>query len=197
MTEIEALQRFTTLYDTHQRQVYGYAVSRAGRQVADEIVSDTFLVAWRRFGELPEVALPWLLGVARNLIREQARQSARQESIEAELRAWQSQAPAGPDPADVVTDRDAVLSALAGMSDDDRELLTLVAWHGLTAREAAHVIGCSSATYFVRLHRARRRLEQAVEQRSQHPVARTPLPPRTAPTPRIAPAPIARKDILR
>ena len=88
MTDTAAMQRFTALYDTHHRQVFCYAVSRAGRQAADEIVSDTFLVAWRRFAELPEPALPWLLGVARNLIREQFRQSARQESLAAELRAW-------------------------------------------------------------------------------------------------------------
>jgi len=193
VTEIEEMQRFTTLYDTHQRQVYGYAVSRAGRQAADEIVSDTFLVAWRRFGELPEPALPWLLGVARNLIREQARQTARQESIEAELRSWTAQEPTGADPAEVVTDRQVVLSALAAMSADDRELLTLVAWHGLTAREAARVVGCSSATYFVRLHRARRRLEAAVEERSQNPV----VPP-ASPSPASRPLPrLPRKDIVR
>lgn len=193
MTEVEEMQRFTALYDAHQSQVYGYAVSRAGRQVADEIVSDTFLVAWRRFGELPEPALPWLLGVARNLIREQARQSARQESIEAELRTWTSQEPAGVDPAEVVTDRDSVLSALAGLSADDRELLTLVAWHGLTPREAARVVGCSSATYFVRLHRARRRLEQAVEERSHTPIV--PAAPQTV-TPPAATTSL-RKDIVR
>ena len=161
MTEIDDMQRFTALYDTHQRQVYGYSVSRAGRQAADEIVSDTFLVAWRRFGELPEPALPWLLGVARNLIRDQARQSARRESLEAELRAWTMSEPSGADPAEVVTERDTVLGALTRLTPDDRELLTLVAWHGLTPRDAAKVIGCSSATYFVRLHRARRRLELA------------------------------------
>jgi len=183
VTEIEAMQRFTALYDTHQRQVFGYAVSRAGRQAADEIVSDTFLVAWRRFAELPEPALPWLLGVARNLIREQFRQSARQESLAAELRSWSTQEPDGADPADVVGDRDAVLRALAGLGADDRELLTLVAWHGLSSREAAGVIGCSPATYFVRLHRARRRLEQALESldRTPAPSPRPPLqPPLTA-----------------
>jgi RNA polymerase sigma-70 factor (ECF subfamily) len=55
-----------------------------------------------------------------------------------------------------------VLAALARLGDADRELLTLVAWHGLSPREAARVVGCSAATYFVRLHRARRRLEQAM-----------------------------------
>jgi RNA polymerase sigma-70 factor (ECF subfamily) len=37
-----------------------------------------------------------------------------------------------------------------------------VAWHGLSPREAARVVGCSTATFSVRLHRARKRLQQAL-----------------------------------
>nr|WP_307871954.1 sigma-70 region 4 domain-containing protein [Micromonospora sp. U21] len=49
-----------------------------------------------------------------------------------------------------------MLAALARLTEDDRELLTLMAWQNLSSREAAWVIGCSTATFFVRLHRARR-----------------------------------------
>jgi RNA polymerase sigma-70 factor (ECF subfamily) len=55
-----------------------------------------------------------------------------------------------------------VLRALSELPDDDIELLTLVAWHGLTTGEAAQVLGCTKATFFVRLHRARRRLERVL-----------------------------------
>ncbi|MFC7585667.1 RNA polymerase sigma factor [Nonomuraea antimicrobica] len=41
-------------------------------------------------------------------------------------------------------------------------MLILVAWHGLSPKEVAHVIGCSSAAFRVRLHRARKRLKQAM-----------------------------------
>jgi len=64
--------------------------------------------------------------------------------------------------ADGVTERAAVLAALARLSDDDRELLSLMAWHSLSTREAARIVGCSTATFFVKLHRARKRLEQAL-----------------------------------
>ena len=64
--------------------------------------------------------------------------------------------------AEGVAERAAVLAALTWLSEDDRELLTLVAWHGLSTREAARVVGCSPATFFVRLHRARRRLQEAL-----------------------------------
>jgi RNA polymerase sigma-70 factor (ECF subfamily) len=139
-------------------------MSQAGRQVADEVVSDTFLVAWRRFDDLPDPVLPWLFGVARNVLREQARASRNRQSLADELQSWTT-AEEGltADPADVVAERLAVLTALAGLHDDDRELLTLVAWHGLSPAQAAAVIGCSTATYSVRLHRARKRLERALK----------------------------------
>jgi len=163
--DIDAERRFTALYEAHQSQVYAYAVSRTGRQVADEVVSETFMVAWRRFAELPSSPLPWLLGVARNVIHEQARSARSQESLAAELRAWATpQDHASADPSEVVIERDALRSALSRLGEDDRELLTLVAWHGLTTAQAAEVIGCSSATFFVRLHRARQRLESALHE---------------------------------
>ena len=157
----DAEQIFTAVYEAHHRQVYAYAVARVGRDLADEVVADTFLVAWRRYGSLPRgEPLPWLLAVARNVVRERSRAEVRQQAVAAELRAWIGDAVA--DVADGVTERAAVLAALAKLSEDDRELLTLVAWHGLKPAAAATVVGCSTATYFVRLHRARRRLEDAL-----------------------------------
>lgn len=159
-TEPDARVRFTAIYDAHHAQVYAYAVSRAGRQLADDIVGDTFLVAWRKLPAVPAEPLPWLLGVARNAVRERYREEVRQAGLAAELRAWVEEAES--DVAEDVAERAAVLSALTRLSEDDRELLTLVAWHGLSTREAARVVGCSPATFFVRLHRARRRLQEAL-----------------------------------
>ncbi len=159
----EPQQRFSALYNAHYSQLYGYAMSRTDHQHAGEVVNDTFMVAWRRFDEIPDPPLPWLLAVARNVARDHARRSARQASAEAALRTSTSAAETvATDPADAVADRIGVMAALATLSHDDRELLTLVAWHGLSPAEAATVIGCSPATYSVRLHRARRRLERAM-----------------------------------
>jgi RNA polymerase sigma-70 factor (ECF subfamily) len=162
-------QRFTAMYRAHHAQVYAYAVSRAGRQLADDVVGEAFLVAWRRLDAVPPVPLPWLLGVARNVIRERYRDEERQASLAIELRAWTDDAAA--DVADGVAERVAMLAALATLRDDDRELLTLIAWHGLAPRQAALVVGCSVATYFVRLHRARKRLLEALA--SHVPIAPT------------------------
>jgi RNA polymerase sigma-70 factor (ECF subfamily) len=167
----EQIEQFTTVYREHYRQVYAYAVARAGRQLADEVVADTFLVAWRRFAVLPQATpLPWLLGVARNIVRERFRAEVRRREIAAELQAWAGEDELlAADVADGVAERAAVLTALAALSEEDRELLTLVAWQGLPPRQAAQVVGCSTATYFVRLHRARRRLQNALDATTGEP----------------------------
>ncbi|AWS43705.1 RNA polymerase sigma factor [Streptosporangium sp. 'caverna'] len=163
MIEPGPRDRFTVLYSSCYSSVYAYAVSRAGRQLAEEVASETFCVAWRRIDDVPDEALPWLLGVARNVLRESYRAEARRQSLENELSTWGSVTElTARDVAESVTERTAVLRGLAALSDGDREVLTLVAWHGLRAVDAAKVVGCSTATFFVRLHRARRRLERAM-----------------------------------
>jgi len=164
------MTRFTEVYDAHYPRVYAYAVSRAGGQLAEEVASETFCVAWRRIRDLPDEPLPWLLGIARNILRESYRAQARRDSLAAELRTWTASATT--DVGDDVADRAEMLAALAELSEDDRETLTLIAWHGLSPGEAAKVVGCSKATFFVRLHRARRRLAHAL---STQPPA--PAPP--------------------
>ncbi|MFC6086561.1 RNA polymerase sigma factor [Sphaerisporangium aureirubrum] len=157
MADDEA-RRFTSMYDECRQRVWAYVVSRAGRQIADEVVSETFAIAWRRLDDVPEPALPWLLGTARNVLRDTIRSEARREALRAELRSWTEG-----DVAEQVTERLGVLAALAELPEEDREILILVAWQGLSPRDAAHVVGCSPATFRVRLHRARRRLAQRME----------------------------------
>lgn len=162
MTDPDSIARFTSLYDTYHPRVYAYAVSKAGGQLAEEVASETFCVAWRRFADVPDPPLPWLLGVARNVLLESYRARVREDSLNAELRTW-AKTSSG-DVGEDVVEREAVLRTLVGLSEEDRELLTLTAWHGLSAGEAAKVVGCSKATFFVRLHRARKRLARALSE---------------------------------
>jgi len=187
LTDHAAIERFQALYAEHHARVYAYAVSRVGRQLADEVVSEVFLVVWRRLADVPAPALPWLLTVARNTACNQFRGSARQRSIGAELRAWVSEAELSePDVAEAVAERICVLTALATLPEADRELLTLVAWHGLKPNEAAQVVGCSTAAYFVRLHRARRRLERAMADPPERAATEPPERAATEPPERAA-----------
>ncbi|MBO2449184.1 sigma-70 family RNA polymerase sigma factor [Actinomadura barringtoniae] len=164
------MARFTEVYDAHYPRVYAYAVSRAGGQLAEEVASETFCVAWLRIRDLPDEPLPWLLGIARNIVRESYRAQVRRESLAAELRTWTTTATG--DVGDDVADRAEMLGALAQLSDNDREVLTLIAWQGLSPGEAAKVLGCSKATFFVRLHRARRRLAHALSTQPPAPPSR-------------------------
>ena len=186
----DAVERFTCLYERTRPRVYAFAVSHAGRQLAEEIVSEVYLIAWRKLADIPQPELPWLLSVARNVTANQFGATVRQRSITAELQSWTDTGrPAAADIADQVTERHAVLAALGALSAPDRDLLTLVAWHGLTPAAAARVMGCSTAAYFVRLHRARRRLERALRGRlpGRPPAAVSPAavtrPPVTLSTP--------------
>jgi RNA polymerase sigma-70 factor, ECF subfamily len=154
---------FSCLYEQHFPAVWAYAVSRVGRQAAEDVVSEAFAVAWRRQTSIPPDALPWLLRVARNVVFEAYRSETRQRLLETELRGWAARERAvEPDVAESVVNRAHALTALASLSESDRELLMLVAWHGLSPRQAASMLGCSRPAFFVRLHRARSRLGRAL-----------------------------------
>lgn len=161
------LGEFNDLYERCFPAVWAYAVSRVGRQAAEDVVSETFAVAWRRQAAVPADALPWLLRVARNVVSESYRREVRQRLLDTELRGGVGNAAAvAPDIAEGVVERDQALTALATLSDGDRELLMLVAWHGLSPRQATRALGCSRPAFYVRLHRARRRLERALQRQA-------------------------------
>ncbi|WP_187414044.1 RNA polymerase sigma factor [Actinomadura chibensis] len=160
----EPTEWFDELFGRYFARVYAYAVTRVGGTLAEEVASETFVIAWRRRDVVPDAPLAWLIGVARNVIREQCRQAVRQDLIAAELRAWAATSPpvAG-DVAEVAVDRDVLLRALAALPERDREVLMLLGWHGLSSREAADVLGCSQPALAMRVHRARRQLDRRID----------------------------------
>jgi RNA polymerase sigma-70 factor (ECF subfamily) len=155
-------QRYAAMYRRHVRAVHNYAWRRVG-DAAPDVVSETFLVAWRRMPDLPDdEELPWLLGVARRVVANTVRARARDVRLDRHLRAALA-AGVGviePDHAQLLCARDEVLTSLARLNPRDQESLQLVAWEGLEMRDAARVVGCSATAFAVRLHRARRRLAQ-------------------------------------
>jgi RNA polymerase sigma-70 factor, ECF subfamily len=151
--------QFAHLYSEHGRCVLAYALPRtAGPEDAADVVAETFLVAWRRVHEVPTGtdARLWLLGVARRVLANQRRGESRRtrlaERLRVELRAAVPAQP-GPDGGG-----SAAAGALARLGSDDRELLLLSAWEGLTPAQIATVLEISAVAARTRLHRARRRL---------------------------------------
>src|SRR5437764_345800 len=86
--DLDAAERFSEIYTELYGRIYAYAARRIGRDAADEVAAETFLVAWRRFEAMPSEPLPWLYGVARNIVlREHAartRRDAAQHALQAE-----------------------------------------------------------------------------------------------------------------
>ena len=155
-------RRLEQLFAAHGSTVYAYARRRGSAADADDVVSDTFLVAWRRLDDLPDAALPWLLKVARNALANRRRSGARQEALRVKLAVTDRPAALVPvGSADAVTDR--VTRALETLPRAEYDALTLLAWEGLSPEEVGTVLGCSRAAVYLRISRARRRLRRALD----------------------------------
>jgi RNA polymerase sigma-70 factor (ECF subfamily) len=151
--------RFEELYRQHVGDVAAYALRRTSPDVAEDVVADTFLVVWRRLERVPDKPLPWLYAVARRTLANHRRSAARLESLTQRLQFEFRAVP--PNPVD-----GGLLDALRSLRGDDREVLMLIAWEGLTPTEAAQALDCSPVACRIRLHRARKRLARALD----HPV---------------------------
>jgi RNA polymerase sigma-70 factor, ECF subfamily len=145
-------ERFEAIYREHFGSIEAYARRRLPAR-ADDVVAETFLVAWRRLEHVPEDALPWLYGVARRVVSECRRTSTRQDALAERLAVVREPDASEPGQGDAQ-----LVSALARLSERDRELLLLVYWEDLEPVRAARALGCSRATLATRLWRAHRRL---------------------------------------
>ena len=152
--------RFEALFRDLHPAVRAYARRRAPPEAVDDIVSETFLVVWRRLDDVPEPPLPWLLTVARNVAGTERRGAARRRQLWLKAQSRHSE---GSDPGELETADGRVLGALARLNERDREALTLVAWDGLTPAQAAAVLGEPSVRFRQRLHRAGRRLRDQLD----------------------------------
>lgn len=172
--------RFERCFRDHYASLLAFAIRRTpGREAAEDAVSETFAVAWRRRDLIPAAALPWLYAIAIKVIANQRRSSQRRRALDERL-ALEADTPAPPhDPAGSLSRREAFAAAFARLSEPEREALRLVAWDGLDTREAARVLGCSPGAFRVRVHRARRKLAKHLRA-AGHPTQQRTVPPSPA-----------------
>ena len=139
---------FGVLFEEHARAVYNHAFRLTGNwSAAEEVVSLTFLEAWRLRGTVrPEGGslLPWLLGIALNVARNVSRASRRQHA-------------AMNDDAERL---EKIHAALSTLRRAERDVLALCVWSGLNYAEAAEALGVPVGTVRSRLSRARRKLQR-------------------------------------
>jgi RNA polymerase sigma-70 factor (ECF subfamily) len=173
-----AAERFSGLFERTHQPLLTYALRRvADRADAADVVADTFLVAWRRLDDIPvDHERAWLFGVARRVLANHRRGARRRHAVADRLRLELS---AAPPPATTPPAQTLLGLALDQLTEADRELLHLVAWEELGSEEIAVVLGISGGAVRVRLHRARQRLQAALD-------ALHALDPDTVPTPTTA-----------
>ena len=169
--------RLERLFLAHFDAVDAYARRRTDAASAEEVVSETFLVAWRRLDDVPADPLPWLLGVARRALANQRRGERRRAAVVSRVRDVRADDVRRAGPA-LGSELEAALMAL---SHAEREAILLIAWEGLTPRQAAAVLGCSAVAFRVRLHRARRRLGAALRSASSAADLNNPTTARSTP----------------
>jgi RNA polymerase sigma-70 factor (ECF subfamily) len=150
-------KRFERLYRDHADRVHAYARRRSDAATADEVVADVFLVAWRRLNRVPDEPLPWLLAAARRVLANHRRSVRRAAALHDRLGATLMPSGSGSGSRDR-----GLLAALSEIGERDRELLLLIAWEGLSQAEVAEALGIRQPTVATRLHRARRRLADAL-----------------------------------
>lgn len=154
--------RFASLVDAHHPALYSFARRRLADQAAvEDVLADTFLVAWRRRDEIPDPPLPWLYGVCLRTISTHRRSGNRRARLLGRLSSQRGDT--GRDPAEMLAERSEISRAFAKLSESDREALRLVAWDGLSSDDAAAVLDVTPGAFRVRLHRARRALEKHLE----------------------------------
>jgi RNA polymerase sigma factor (sigma-70 family) len=161
-------EQFAVLFDRHAPYIHRYLARRAGRQVADDLVAETFLVAFAkrdRYDLAHADARPWLYGIATNLVGQHRRDEARQYRI-SQAAAAEPEVPGHAER--VTTDvtaqamRPLLDAALAALSAGDRDVLLLIAWEQLTYPEVSRALGIPVGTVRSRLHRARTTVRQVL-----------------------------------
>src|SRR4051794_12498748 len=155
MPGVSDKQEFRAIYEAHHAAVCAYFARRAARDDVEDLAAETFAVAWRKLPRRIEHPLPWLYAVAANVLANHRRKVARRGTFAAD--------PSTGDPAERFGGDRGLAEAFAALGERDREAICLVAWEGLSVADAARAAGCSTATFHVRLSRARARLARLLE----------------------------------
>ena len=158
-------EHFASLFDRHAAALLRYAFRRtADAALAEDLVAITFLEAWRRRGALRPGAdpLPWLYGIATNVVRHERRARRRHDAALARLGAPRAAGGAVDEVLEREQEMRAVLEQLALLPRREQDVVALCVWSGLSYEDAAAALGVPVGTVRSRLSRARARLRRGL-----------------------------------
>jgi RNA polymerase sigma factor (sigma-70 family) len=162
---------FGAVFERHHLVIWRFLARSAGRQAADELAGEVFLIAFRRrasYDPKRGSVRSWLYGIAANQLRERGRRGARFQRAIVRLagrRDTDGVAPGADESSALLQEAgtDRVLRCLADLGAIDREVLVLFAWERLSYEEIAAALAVPVGTVRSRLARARQRLRRAME----------------------------------
>jgi RNA polymerase sigma-70 factor (ECF subfamily) len=159
-------EAFGLLFERHAKAIYNYCFRRVGDwSAAEDLLSVVFLEAWRRRGKVlpPDKVLPWLYGIATNVVRNRRRSERRHAAALRRLPAREPEVDFAPDVNERVDDERRMANALAHFSAIPRreqDVFSLCVWMDLSYEDAAAALGIPVGTVRSRLSRARARLRE-------------------------------------
>jgi RNA polymerase sigma factor (sigma-70 family) len=156
-------QAFRAIYQEHGPSVFAYIARRVSREHVEDLAAETFMVAWRKLPADVDEALPWLYAVARRVVLAHRRRVAGRHRLVARLAALIPRHDAIAMPPLDPPLSGPLAHAFRRLTDNEKEALLLVAWEGLDHAQAGRVVGCSAATFGVRVARARSKLRSALD----------------------------------
>lgn len=158
---------FRKAYADTYPDVLRFVQRRVHPTLADDVVAETFLVAWRRVSELPTStgeARAWLFGVARKCLLNARRSDRRTDALAVRIAdATSPSVPTDCDDAEFIARRVDLSRAWTRLSAAEQEVLALTVFDGLTSADAAAVLGVSAVAYRIRLSRARNHLRRLAD----------------------------------
>lgn len=180
-----AERRFEALATTCGPRVLAYLARRTTpREDAADVYQEVLTTTWRKVHHAPEAegeALAWMLAIARRTLANHRRSAGRRLAATDRLRDELLASPPAREGAGGDARVGDVREALATLGEDDREVLLLTYWEGLTSDQVAAVVGAGAATTRKRIQRARERLAGALRSPDAVPVGAA---SRSASTPR-------------
>ncbi len=178
-------QQFGVLFDRHFSAIFRYLARRVGPDMAEDLAADVFVAALRRIEsydlDRPD-ALPWLYGIAANLMRRHRRSERRRIRAIGRLSMEVHSDESADRLADTLATAETLArvgSALSRLPSRDRTPLLLYVWEELSYEAIGEALGIPVGTVRSRINRARRQLRELVGVSGQVP-GEEPIPGRTA-----------------